>query len=366
MSSGIWVDRSYWGVQGWEVTTTKGGGEPACFIVAPNWNNPVEVHHVILANDVANGCQSGGFSTANHPGEMIGVDYLAIVGSIAYNSTQGSSQCYTGISVYAPIASDSLPGTHIYLAGNFAWNNFDPDYCAGGPATDGEGMMLDEVDASNQALPKQYAAQMVVENNILIGNGGAGLQVDHNNAGKGPWATVYSRHNTMWGNNHDLTLSGFGHGELIFGEVNNSHSIQDLGVTNLATGGGNSQVYGFFIIDSPTTTNSVSQGWAYSPWKTNALELVSPGFSFDSSNILGVDPKFASPAIPGAPFCSGHANVTACMGTVIANFTPTNTTAKGYGYQNPSSATVADPLFPQWLCGVNDFPAGLVTMGCAK
>lgn len=364
MSGAMWIDRSYWGVQGWEVTTQKGGTEPTCFVVAPNWNNPVEVHHVILANNVANGCQSGGISTANHPGLMIGVDYLTIVGNIAYNSTQGTSQCYTGISVYAPILSDSLPGTHIYLAGNFAWNNFDPDRCAGGPATDGEGLMFDELDASNQGLPKPYAGQVVADNNILIGNGGPGLQVDHNNAGSGPWATVYSRHNTMWGNNHDLTLTSWAPGEFLWGTVTNTHSLYDLGVTNLAKGGGGHPVAGFSVLDSPINTNTISDGWAYSPWGTNYQALTSPGLSISSNNTFGNDPQFANPVVPGVPNCGGYASVTACMAPVIANFTPNDTAAKAYGYQKPSSTSVSDPLFPQWLCGVTNFPAGLVTMGC--
>ncbi|MDR3727250.1 MAG: hypothetical protein P4K86_09435 [Terracidiphilus sp.] len=366
LSSGIWIDRSFWGVQGWEVTTQKGSVEPTCFVVAPNWNNPVEVHHVILANNVANGCQAGGFSSANHPGLVIGVDYLALVGNIAYNSTQGQSQCYTGISVYAPVESDSLSGTHIYLAGNFAWDNWDPDYCAGGVATDGEGMMFDEVDASNQGLPKQYAGQLVADNNILIGNGGPGFQADHNNGGSGPWATIYTRHNTMWGNNHDMTLSGYSHGEMLWGTVTNSHSTYDLAVTNLQYGGGGGPDAAFYVGDSPTSTNSVSNSWGYSPWGYNSSVISSPGFSYAASNVFGVNPQLANPTVPGAPSCSGYADVTECMATTIANFTPNNSSAKAYGYQKPSSTSVSDSLFPQWLCTVNNFPAGLVTMGCAN
>jgi hypothetical protein len=364
MSSGMWIDRSYWGVQGWEITTQKGGMEPACFLVAPNFNTPTEVHHVIFANNVANGCQGGGFQSVNHFGQLIGVDYLAVVGNIAYKTTQGSSECFTGISVYFPVASDSLAGTHVYLAGNFSWNNFDPDYCAGGPATDGEGLMFDELDASNQGL-RPYAGQVVADNNILFANGGAGLQIDRNNVGTGPWATVYTRHNTLWGNNHDTTLTGWGQSELLLGEVNNTHSTYDLAVTNLSSNGGH-QVYGFYVLDCPTTTNTISKGWAYSPYGTSAGAIVSPGFSYDSSNIVGIDPQLTSPTIPGSPNCSGSQNVTACMSSVIANFTPRNSAAKAYGYQIPGSTLVVDSLFPQWLCSVNNFPAGVVTLGCAK
>src|SRR5580700_6142100 len=35
---------------------------------------------------------------------------------------------------------DTLPGTHVYVAGNFAWDNFDPNPCNGGTPTDGEGI----------------------------------------------------------------------------------------------------------------------------------------------------------------------------------------------------------------------------------
>lgn len=367
LSAGIWIDRSFWGVQGWEVTTQKNGGlEPSCFVVSPNWNNPVEVHHVILADNIANGCQGGGISITNHPGLMIGVDYLAIIGNIAYNATQGSSECFAGISIYAPIQSDSVPGTHIYLAGNFAWNNWNPDTCAGGPATDGEGIILDEIDASNQSLPTPYAAQIVADNNILIANGGPGLQIDHNNVGSGPWATIYSRHNTMWGNNHDLTVAGYGHGEWLIGEVNNTHSTFDLGVTNIAKGGSGSPVYAFFVIDSPTGTDSVSQSWGYSASGTNADALVSPGFSFGSSNTFGTAPDLKDRVIPPAPSCSAYATVAGCMATVINDFTPDNTAAKDFGYQVPGTTAVSDPLFPKWLCGVTHIPGRLVTMGCLK
>jgi hypothetical protein len=51
------------------------------------------------------------------------------------------------------------------------------------------------------------------------------------------------------------------------------------------------------------------------------------------------------------------------MATVIANFTPTTAAAKAYGYQIPGTASIYDPLYPQWLCNVT-LPAGLVTPGC--
>ncbi|MGC2661451.1 MAG: hypothetical protein WA324_26150, partial [Bryobacteraceae bacterium] len=52
-----------------------------------------------------------------------------------------------------------------------------------------------------------------------------------------------------------------------------------------------------------------------------------------------------------------------CMATVIANFTPTNSSAKAYGYQTPVSTPVTNSLFPTWLCNVG-LPSGLVSTPC--
>ena len=123
------VDQSYWGVQGWEVTST--GDQEGCFSASPNTTTLAEIHHIIFANDVANGCQAGGFisySTWTTP--AVSVDYLSIIGNVVYNGAQGSENCYSGISVYIPIQSDTLPGTHIYVAGNFSYGNIEPSTCA--------------------------------------------------------------------------------------------------------------------------------------------------------------------------------------------------------------------------------------------
>jgi len=161
-------------VQGWEATTTSGATYGNCFAAMPNYSIPVEIHHIIFANDVANGCQIGGFSTANN-GTTASVDYVAFVGNIAYNSLQGNSSCTSGFSIYQPIASDTLPGTHIFIAGNFSYENFDPNPCAGAIPTDGEGIILDTLDGGQSGLPHPYAQQVVVENKLVFLNGGRGI-----------------------------------------------------------------------------------------------------------------------------------------------------------------------------------------------
>jgi hypothetical protein len=360
---GFYVDKSYWGVQGWEVSAT-GQNSTWCFGAVPSHSNPLEIHHIIFANDVANGCQQGGFVSSNN-GRNASVDYLAIVGNIVYDAAQNGSNCFSGISIYQPIESDSLPGTHLYVAGNLSSGTFDANPCAGGIPTDGNGVIFDTFDGDQGALPAAYSAQAVADNNILIANGGRGLQASNNSIGAGPFASIYLRHNTLWGNNGDLNQGSNFCGELLLDASFSTQAFSNLAVTNATNGCGKSPIYAYFVGDSTTTTDQVSENWGYAASATNAGIENSAGFSYASNNTFGVNPGFANPSAPGAPTCGNYSSVPSCMAAVIANFTPTNTAATAYGYEMPGSTSVYDSLFPQWLCNVN-LPSGLVTMGCSS
>ena len=366
-AQGMWVDQSYWGVQGWEITTTATDEAGSCFLAEPPWAAPVNINHIIFANDVANGCGATGFATGNNGNAS--VDYIVIVGNIAYNAAQSDATCNNGIDIYQPIQSDAMPGTHIYLAGNFSFGNFDHNPCAGLTPGDGEGITLDTFDGADSGLPSSYAAQAVVDNNILAANGGRGLLVGTNNdvSGTPPFAHVYFRHNTVWGNNGDLNQTGTSTsdycGEVLLFATVNTEVFSNLAVTNATNGCGTKQIYAYYVRNSNTTTNHVYQNWGYAASGTNDVVGNSTGFYYGPNNTFGTNPSFANPVPPGAPSCGSKTGVPNCMASVIANFTPTNIAAMGYGYQIPSSAQVYDPLFPQWLCNVN-LPSGLVTMGC--
>ena len=60
-----------------------------------------------------------GIATSNRG--SYSTDYVALVGNIAYGAATGNELCYSGISIYQPLATDSAPGTHIFIAGNFSW-----------------------------------------------------------------------------------------------------------------------------------------------------------------------------------------------------------------------------------------------------
>ena len=353
-AGGIIVNANYWGVQGWEVTTDTSG--EACFAAA----NSAQIHHIIFANDIANGCQSSGFSVWNTGGA--GVDYFAVIGSIAYNASQGSAGCYSGISIYQPVESDQLSGTHIYVAGNFSFGNFNTDPCAGGTPTDGEGIIFDTFDGSQGELPAPYRGQAVADNNILVGNGGRGLQVFNNMNGTAPFASIYFRHNTLWGNNADLNQNFPYCGESLIYAASSTQSFLNLAETSATLGCGAHPAYAFYVANGDAS-DSVYSNWGYASSGTNDGTTNSTGFSYGPNNVFGLNPDFSNPVSPGAPNCGAYPNVPACMATVVANFTPTNAAATAYGYQIPSGTPIYDPLFPQWLCNV-DLPAGLISMGC--
>lgn len=355
-TNGMKIGKSYWGIQGWEVTTS--GAPGSCFAVQPASG---VLHHIIFANNVANGCISSGFTTAN-TGTSASTDYIVIVGNIIWNAAQTTALCDSGVTIYEPIASDTLPGTHIYIAGNFSFDNETPTNCSSGSATyDGEGIALDSIDFG-QGGGHPYTQQIVVDNNISVYNGGYGLAT----TGSGNTAPVYFRHNTLYGNLNATNTSATTCGELaILGYPNlvtKVQATQNLVMTQGATAcSGSVSLYAIYVLGGDTT-DSVHSNFLYSAAGHNEGSSSSGSFAF-GSNISGTNPSFANPVDPGAPSCSGKIGVVDCMSSVIANFTPITAAAMAFGYQIPGTTPVYDPLFPQWLCNVN-LPLRLVTMGC--
>lgn len=361
-TSGMVVDHSYWGVQGWEVQTIAGSSDLGCFAAISNFSVKVEIHHIIFANNIANGCQEGGFVLGPQT-STAGADYVAFIGNIAYNAAQGNSQCYSALDMFEPIASDTKPGTHLYVAGNFSWASINPNPCNGGTPTDGEGLIFDTFDGSTGIAPGPYRQQAVADNNMLIGNGGRGLQANTNNAGAGPFAHIYLRRNTVWGNNTDQNQNNDFDGEVFYLKMASVEAFLNIASTGRATGGGGFPLYAYGVWQTPTPTALVYKNVGWSATGTYSQATSSSGFTYGPNNLFGTNPQFANPSIPGAPSCGSATSVPNCMATVIANFTTTNSAVAGYGYQTPSPTSIYDPLYPQWLCGVS-LPAGLVTPGC--
>lgn len=366
-SDAIRIDKSYWGVTGWETSTntTQSG---ACFAIVSDVSG-VKTHHVVLANNVANGCMGGGFTSYNL-NTTTGVDYLAIVGNIAYNGAQGNTHCFSNISIYQPVASDTTAGTHIYIAGNYSYAGVEPATCNGTPSTDGEGIILDTFDGDQGGTPP-YTPQAVVQNNINFFNGNMGVEALNNKVGS-TFSTIVMKFNTAYGDitDNNQTAGCLGRSELAPRYTRNTTFDHNIGQTRTGTSCSSGAIYGSFV-ETCDASCVVTNNWIFSAAGNNTGIDASSGFSFGAGNIIGTSPAFANPVNPGAPACTGTANVAACMAAVISDYTPTNATAKTYGYQAVSNTSITDALFPQWLC-VNtstlnsNIPAGLITPGCGS
>lgn len=362
---GLWIDKSHWGVVGWEVSVGTGVTFGTCFEAGPSGST--NVNHVIFANNIANGCQNGGIITFNN-GSSASVDYVAMLGNIAYNAAQGAHSCTSGFSIYQPQQSDTNSGTHIYLAGNFAWANVDPNPCNGTAPTDGEPIILDTFDSS-QGGPGVYSQQAVAQNNLGFFNGGRGFEAFENKAGSGN-ATIVLKYNTAFGNMTDnfQTAGCLGRAELAPDNVKNTTFDHNLAQTRTGTSCMSAGLYALFV-ETCDSSCTVTNNWLYSAAGNNSGIDASPGFSLGAGNVSGTNPSFANPVNPGAPSCGSFASVPACMATVIADYTPTNGSALAYGRQTVSNTSITDALFPQWLCtGTgqmnSNIPANLVTPGC--
>jgi hypothetical protein len=358
-ASGFYVDHSYWGVQGFEVTITA-DTFAGCFLAAPSFVTHTSIHHVIFANNIANGCYAGGIGAgASGTGS---VDYIAIVGNAVYDGAKTTSDCPSNIDIFEPQnVLDTLPGTHIYVAGNFSFKAMNTANCNGGnPASDGEGI---NIDSMNKAGGTSYSGQVVIENNMVLANGGRGIEEEQNSVGS-PNAIAFFRRNTMWGDSIDSTQTGNPCAEFQVTSAFNLVAFANIAQPTVSTSCGSMPVYAYQVTNSATATDNIYSTWGFSAFSNNSNVTNSAGFSFGPNNTFGTDPQFANPSAPSAPNCGAASSVTNCMAQIIANFTPTNAAAKSYGYQIPSSSPVFDPLFPQWLCTVTNFPAGLVTMGC--
>lgn len=354
-STAVGVSASNWGVRGMQASTTANGA--TCFEAFANGGS--NIHHIIFAGNIASGCFSGGFSLP--PNGAAGSDYVVAVGNIAYNAAQASSSCFSGFDFWEPVPFDSLAGTHIYLANNFAWHNINPNPCAGTAPTDGEGLLFDTWDA------KSYNQQGVMENNISFLNGNSGMRIDLSTQ-----AHMYIQNNSVAANEQQSATTGSEFAEIYLQEDNNATVQRNLVQATVNTVGGfGIYTYGlsFYSQSTGQGTNTVDNNQGYSSFGHNTIcSGTCTGFSFGGGNTT-TNPAFASVpgSDPGAPSCSSFSTVTACMATIIADFVPSSPSNSGWGYQ-PVGAGVSDSLFPLWLCSGNALKysqmSGLVTPGC--
>lgn len=364
--SAVLMTRPYWGVQGFIGYNGSTSYDAISAFNVFEAHSGLKVHHIIFANNIVPYSGGAGFYCG---------DYCAVIGNIAHDTGYANVDCASGIGIFSPPSQfDTNPGTHIYVANNFVWANTNPTR----NCYDGNGILIDTLDRHTAGgTTPPYTGQTVVERNISIGNGGRGIGEEYNDTaldGSTTFALQYARFNTSYGNmtgtNPNAGSYGWGArqgGELSIQNVKNTFFFGNLAVSLYSSLFQNPYDPHFTQMAAAQVykgdgSDVVAGNWTYSA-AGNANQIQqSPGFTY-GANVSGIDPILANPVSPGNVDCSGKADVNACMATLVANYTPTNITAKLYGYQKPS-VNIYDPLFPQWLCSVSGIPAGLIQMGC--
>jgi serralysin len=204
---GINVNANYINVDGFEVYGSTRSG------IMGN-----KVHHVKITDNVAHDNKSGGIYFA-------GSDFLTVEGNVVYKNA--SSAVISGISIHLAqniTGSNDNSTFRIVVKNNVAYDNITKNAAH----TDGNGIIIDDFQASKSSKYGAYKFKTLVEGNITYNNGSSGISVFTSD-----YVTV--RENIAWHNNQDLKSSGNWRGEIQ--NTNSSHNtwIGNIAVADLGT-----------------------------------------------------------------------------------------------------------------------------------
>jgi hypothetical protein len=417
-NQGMRIQTDNWAIEGWGISM----GYDAS-ISCDGWgisintsNNTGIRHHFAMINNIVWKNAVGITQNNNNAngGAGFGEDYWAIVGNAVQDSAGRCSVYVSAIDVLTPKDFDTVAGTHIFLDGNFSYNNLQVGCTAGG-ATDGESYMFDTLDQ------QAYSQQIVFRNNYGVKSQRYNLQFFYQQrTASVPHIKVYN--NTMFACCGSLTQFG--------SPANTAFVVSEINMQNGSTGG--TTLPWIMTVQNnifrtnwatPGNDGSVSCGGAAGcvvpvnagadsgsgGLQTFPLTLggtgnenvmfglsticpqtclpASPNFSINQddsltfgANFLQTDPLFNNTSDllsnrVGVPNCTGFTNVVACMGwnfrtqtatnpSFVYDLIPTCSQCAGKGVQLPkASCGSPDPDYPVWLKGVNYLTASCWCVG---
>jgi parallel beta-helix repeat protein len=234
-------------------------------------------HHVRVANAIARDTGCGGIAAQQ-------TDYLTIEDNVVRGNSQRSPWQCSGISIYQAKAFDDKPGFHNVIRRNVSYANMNlvvdnKVSQSNGKTTDGNGIIVD--DFRNTQLNSAngvYKPATLVENNLVVDNGGRGVQVFLSD-------NVVVRNNTAYMNLKDKNLMG----GAANGELSAVKSSAVTFVNNLVVARDKKLVA---FLDSMTTGNR---------WDANVAVGTKSSQQSDArwgeSNRFDVDPKLRAPAL---------------------------------------------------------------------
>ena len=358
-------EASNWAFEGWQVSSTGIGTSVSRGFQATACKSDTErIAYIAFINDVvthANQAYDTNDCGMNHNVPGNGVDYFAVVGSIAQDANSAGI-CLAAIDDVGPANTDTKAGVHVFFDGNFAIaNQLARPGCG---YSDGEAMMFDTWDAHG------YVGTGVIKDNILYSSSWANLQVFMQKINSSaPYLDVFD--NTSYHSNVCVPFSASSTGGMNFQldggfpwtiNVFNNIDYEDFPNNGCRP---HNPVYAMLVGGSnpgpgATVFNAGGVGLRniFKGSQTScALNRCDSGNNVEENNgfSYGINiyrnPRFANTADllrdwSGAPTCSSYTNTSACMGwkystqtaspdTVIGDLIPRAPGAKGKGYQPP-------------------------------
>lgn len=198
---GIMVEkgRSYINIQNLNVTAPGHGS----YAGHSGIHLPGNRHIQILGNYVhGSGCS--GVQTTHS-------DYITISGNrITRNAYDTYNRIYcSGISMHNNLDSDGNTGTKMRVMNNIVYGNMNKPWsgCSSCYHSDGNGIIVDD-SRRTQTDYKKYRGRTLIQNNIVVGNGGRGVHIYSSDN-----VDVYN--NTVYMNNRDPKVSAWRPGEIM-------------------------------------------------------------------------------------------------------------------------------------------------------
>ena len=244
-------------------------------------------HHIKVLNNIIH----------DHGGAGVGAvhtDYLVVEGNVIYKTCNTSPYEVSGISTWQAVASDHAPGFHNIIRNNIVFDNAE---VSTGHAThsDGNGIIIDDFrNTQNHSAYGPYTPQTLVENNLVFGNGGAGIHIFLSD-------NITVRNNTTMGNMCDPKGLGTWRGEI---NVVNGRNVTFVSNIAVAVQTPNQwHAPNVALMDNSTDSSNIGNVWknnlSFNGTSGQASTMISRSpskITAANNNILGSDPLFTDPS----------------------------------------------------------------------
>ena len=292
---GINIGADYVTVKGFEVYGSTYGG-----IVGNG------IHHVKVLDNVAHNNNSNGIL-------LMKSDFITVDGNVTYDNAAVGAP--SGISIFHPVnitGSSSTSGYRIVVRNNVSYSNENKS----GAHTDGNGIIFDDFNSTQDGKLPVYKFASLIENNVVYQNGGAGIMVFNTQN-----ATV--RDNIAYRNNLDTATKSTWRGELQNQVSDNIKWINNIAVTDLSVSKYNTAIGNFSYSGDKNTNVTWSGNTTYNGRNGDDSVSVSSGNATPSasSNNLGENPGLTLSEVKamGTKLASASASASASAATLSAS-----------------------------------------------